>query len=715
MKRIMLILAAIFAMLALVSCGNEPKPERVTNVYRTSEITLPAGASVRESLSSPNGVALLGYDSEDGEYLRLVPELESLTVKSEPLGLSEGEGLLLTAIEPGGGLVCLTSSTDEQNQVTYRLSRTGETVVADLSVLFAAEGRGFRPRFLTVDTDGLIYVATYNSLACVTPDGETVAAFELEYELSELDATSDGKVLVGYSEGDRTKFSYLDLERRRYGEPFELPTEYGIYNAKRYFCAGADFCYSTDEMLYAYDLETQARTELCSYINSDLVIGSYRFISVLEPEKLLASDGEELLLLEKIPDDEVPEKLIVELAVVYTSPELVRTVVNFNRSSDKYRVVLRNYKSLVADDNPGGASELLVRDFLGDDPPDVVISTGFVKFAELEASGAFADLYPMLDSDADLTRESFFANILSGFERDGRLTSLPDDIMLETFVGSSDLPDSLTASSLVSLAESLPFGTHIFGESYTPENFLELILRFTLPELDDFTSPELVALLELAKSASGGYLETLTADERLDIEADVGLPYRENKVALEPVGFTQLAGYLEAAMLFGESLDVKTLGSTASARNSYAISDKSLVKSGAWELVKALVSDRFGKDGFFMGGFSPIREIFESELESELGGYCFFMADGGMRTGSGEYTPNPRHPEVGILHYIDEADLAVVRALMESAKPTSPLESELLALIREDAAAYFAGAKTSGETAAVIDDRASVMLAEKSR
>ena len=81
--------------------------------------------------------------------------------------------------------------------------------------------------------------------------------------------------------------------------------------------------------------------------------------------------------------------------------------------------------------------ERLLRDISTGEGIDLIVSDGY----SIDTAVGFTDLYPFLDADPELSRESFVPGLLPGIERNGRLSEIWSGFSIYTFASDGALRD----------------------------------------------------------------------------------------------------------------------------------------------------------------------------------------------------------------------------------------------------------------------------------
>ena len=113
----------------------------------------------------------------------------------------------------------------------------------------------------------------------------------------------------------------------------------------------------------------------------------------------------------------------VKVAVSYKSPMLCSAAERYNSTHEDSFIELVEYAPSEDTEAENTADDLSLEIAAGDYPD--IIDLSITEDPELDSMGMFTDLYPFLDSDDELSRESFFPGVFAACEKEGKLLSLP--------------------------------------------------------------------------------------------------------------------------------------------------------------------------------------------------------------------------------------------------------------------------------------------------
>lgn len=196
----------------------------------------------------------------------------------------------------------------------------------------------------------------------------------------------------------------------------------------------------------------------------------------------------------------------------------------------------------------------------------------------------------------------------------------------------------------------------------------------------DFNNPDFIALLEKCNAQPSE--ETTVSSE------GKSLLYREYLQSFSVYKGLQIA-FKENYCFVGFPTDEGN-GSTFDLNLRLGISSQSKFKEGAWAFVRSTMSNENQQNT----GFLPVvQSVMDSQIELGLKGELVDIDSGKIK--------------------LNQSDVDKLKALIKGTTELSGRNETIYAIIREEAEAYFAGDKTAEECASLIQNRASIYLAEQ--
>ena len=298
------------------------------------------------------------------------------------------------------------------------------------------------------------------------------------------------------------------------------------------------------------------------------------------------------------------------------------------------------------------------------------------------------DLYALID--AEFSREDFVA--LRAFESGGALYSVAPCFDVSTYVGLERLVGEGTGwtfEDYSALAASLSPGQKLF-ELMSPEIFLKNSLNSFLPTVMDYSAAECCftdgrfeALLEQAASAKtaeqtdvAGLVGRFTSGETVLMDSVLrgvyDLAALENTAggSVTAIGWPTQGGECGSELLASSDIAICATGDT----------------EGAWAFLKFCLSDAQLQEQLATTSFPISRAALEARLAE-----CQARQEDAMSAAQAEK----------------------LRALLDALVYKSAADYSVTGIVLEEAGAYFAGERSSAETAELVQDRISTYLSER--
>ncbi len=423
----------------------------------------------------------------------------------------------------------------------------------------------------------------------------------------------------------------------------------------------------------------------------------------------------------------------------------------FNRTNSDYRIVLYPYTG----DSVSSANEKLKMDLVSGRVPDMILFGGSITSEPFVRMEEFVDLYSLIDADDTYTRDAFLPCALKPFETaKGQLPYLPLNMTFHTAMGLS----SATGGKTVWTMDDFENALNNLGEN-------QYLIR-----LDGADNPQMALLETFLPAVVNQYVdyEKKTTDFRGDFKRFLALckdapvlasddypspnEYSAGNILLRDIELKTPNQYMrERIAAFGDEnvtligaprSDGASLGSAIATDLSIAIMRVCPNQQAAWEFIKSYLDNgitqveacrnmpnRIG----MLNGFLPIRATLDLMLElSAVPEYQMMLSENGenvqideMRAVqypiTEEIDPDGKimekiHQQVAeegyTIHWFAEADIALFRQLAESSTAVWSRDQAVLAILYEEASAYFAGARDLDETIRLMENRVKTRINE---
>lgn len=672
MKKILSILLTGALCLGLAACGGQQTAGSAPKAD-TSALAAPEQTYVTRPLSLPEGVTEPAAAAAAGDtvYLCAGSTLYSLDSGGAMTGSVDlavdggavaamapaGDGTLwlMTVLQPAAGArtanaVCRLDP--EKGQVLASFDLPIASAAADM----CSDGENRR-----------LYISASSELLVLDWDGNELA--RLPGQVYDLALAADGTVCALDQQPDGACLLTLDLDGRRWERALAFHTQdVGLYSGGQ----GHDLLAEAGGTLCALEPDTAALAPLLDLASANVITLSAAF-PLADGAFLLADRYGPTLYLARPDDGSGPETVTL---AVFGAGMLTPAVTAFNNSQDEYRVVLKDY---TYDEKTGAYLDYydtaglarLGLDIASGEGPDI-LALDAVPVYQYVKDGLLEDLYPYIDADPDIGREALDGTLLAALERDGALYELAPVVQLRTLISAPGALDGMEELTWSALLERVGEGAFA-GEGGS--GLLEAgVCGDGSPFVDweanacDFENDEFLALLALAKGAEQPGDEAPSLLVR-SVFGGAGLAQNAGELGLEgqDPALRGLPGREGERYLLSPLLD-------------FGILARSEHKDGAWAFLRTLLTE---PDGMWLGRF--------------------LAKDAGADASAPEGLPAED------LARLDQA----ADGAFSAADGVFHRDMYVAAILREETAPYFAGQAGAEDTAAAIQDRVSLYLAER--
>ena len=381
----------------------------------------------------------------------------------------------------------------------------------------------------------------------------------------------------------------------------------------------------------------------------------------------------------KLQPAELKNKITLRFACYGNRHQYQDAIIRFNNTSSDYKIELVSFDQFT----PGELERFQIEFATGYHYD--IIDTALLPPGSADGS-VLADLLPLIDSDPDYSREDFIQPILQGMMKNGGLYELiPSVTIMSLAVSPDDFPGE--AAWAMEAITGTRVGKPVFSARWNREQLLDWFCLAASAEFVDwengtcsFDSDLFKSWLQLIKDASISndlgeavllspqYSATAGAWPYLD-ELDgqyvfAGLPGASSK------GY-----FMRLSDLPGDQADEIRLGIPAN----------SPYREAAWEFLRIFLLPEYGYD------IPILKSSFEARLETYIGKKIYL----------------PDAPS------FSTEDAEKLRELVYTSTKSIREEGTLREMIRTEASAYLSGQRDLDETAALIQSRASIYIAEQ--
>lgn len=750
-----LVLAMVLLALSLTACGSD----------EGSLIDTPEWVYVPEFLSLDEMENISWYDVELKDdslcYVSRDWDMESETSSYTfnryllsdgstfklPLNVPEDAYVNEWALGKDGSLCTLMNAGnwDEVTQVytqTWYLckfdAQGNQVYLQDITGLQEGEYAYFNG--IVMDDEGRAYIIGDATLWMFdsegNPAGETGFGGAMGGYVNDFFCGLDGNVYASVNtygeDGMSTSLYVVDFASKKMEEKYaDFPM--GRNNGSLIQNADGKFLTNNGLAVQIYDPETSEEEVLFTWLDSDINGESVRSFSAMPDGRIAVvyqdwmNDDNGVALLTKTKYEELPEKEQIIIATLYSDQELQAAAVQFNKSSNDYRVMVKQYYDWNSDMSYEDAITNLNNDISSRNCPDLVLISGNIDVNMLAAKGVFQDLSSYLEKSDVLDRENMVESVLNAYTYDGKLIAVPDNFTLATIFGSRDMVGDEMGWSLedmIAFSDANP-GKDLF-DTVSKSEILSICLMYNMDTFVDwnkgscnFDSPEFKSLLEFAARF----------EDADDIDYDPDRPatpvriQRGEVLLLEETIYEMNEIQLYKEMFLGDVTPIGlpntdgTSGCILSANGCYAIAAKSKVKDGAWAFIESyLTRENTGHRWGLPNDWNLLDEMAKEavrEYEVDENGEILLDEEGNPVErqvnhgyGWGDFSYDYR------VSTQEEVDM--VYELINAARPASGTNQQIMTIITEEAEAFFQGQKTVDEVTPIIQSRVNVYVSENS-
>lgn len=753
-NRISFFSLVLFFATVLAGCGNkEVSTMAETNsknyVYRVDELDFKKEDSEQSSFSFLKGKDKIyaynynwGNGLDDQQFIEILALNEDGTIRGEgkiPVDSNGG----LNSITPDGkgnfyAVRCVYMTEPDENGMyleqyyLVKFSEQGEELfsiyINDMPQLESILPDSYFYVGDILCANDSIYVNVVGNYVQFDENGSFLKILESDDE-NGLDGASfylleSGKVATLIYEETGYYAAYIDLETGKIDNKAKLPGtsyEYSVYPGMGY-----DLYLVNSYGVYGYNIGEEDKTQLMSYIDSDMGIYSvFNVVPINETTFYATYDDMETGQISmgkftKVPPAEVKDKIDLTLACAGLDWDVRTAVVKFNKNNEEYRIHIEDYTSMYGTETDYMAGiNRLNADIVSGKVPDILLINSNMPVDSYISKGLFEDLKPYIEADAEIDFNNLMPNIIQAYSVEEKLYQLVPSYIVRTLVAkTSDVGSERgwTIEEALKVLNSKPEGCELITNT-TRGDVLNNSIAMGNQFIDwktgecKFDSEEFIQLLEFANMfPENRDNEIYNEDYWMNYDA----MWREGKVICQEAYLYDFRNYNGTAKgIFGEPITMIGYPSTAGkgacliADLQLAMSSKSQNKEGAYAFLRYFISDEYQDEMTYSFPISVKR--FNAMAEEAMK----------VRTYTDENGNVVESPEY---YYINDSEFEITPMSKEEAEQLKQdissvtevfyYNENLKQIIEEETAAYFAGQKDAREVATIIQSRAQIFVNE---
>ena len=586
------------------------------------------------------------------------------------------------------------------------------------------------------DESGLISIDETGKTQKLSQGDAAKKVFANDASLAER---NDGTFLVAYYNDDWSKqfLTTFNPKDNSFGQEYEVPAaarNKGFYN----FSAGIDkdVVFSTDSGVFAFNLGDTEVTKIMDYVNSDLASYGLNNIVVIDSTHFMATYYDpmdyrtRMAIFTYVKPEDIQDKKVLVYAGFYIDSDVKQQIIRFNKKENEYRITIRDYSDYNTDDDYSAGLTKLNNDIIAGNIPDIIQISSSMPIDSFVEKKLLADIDEYIKKDEELSKIEYMDNVFEAYRIKGKLYRVIPTYTVNTWVGKKSLIGNKTSwkmDEVKQAAAKLNGDKSIFGMNITKDWFLSLMMNYAGSDFVDintgkcnFDNQNFIDLLEYAKTlpddAESGYDEDYWEHYWETYQSQ----YRENRTLLMQLDLSSsynirynINGMIGEDVAYVGFPTESGKGSYIGVDTSFAMSDKSENKDGAWKFLRFFLTEEYQKNDENTYGYRYGLSILKSEvrkLVDETMERPYWIDYDGTKV---EYddTFYMNGQEI-VIQPFSKAQADELFNFLCSVNTPSYYDEKVMEIVSEEAQSFFAGSKSAADVASMIQSRVQLYVNE---
>lgn len=519
-------------------------------------------------------------------------------------------------------------------------------------------------------------------------------------------------------------------------------------------CANGKFYFNSQTGVTTWERATDTATEILNYINSDIDRSVVNNLYLL-PDGRFAYYGTDYSsktnktlvgVLERIPDEQMQDEVILTLACTYTDYYLRKLIIRYNKQNTGVRISVKDYSSYNNEGNNwNGAATQLGNDITVGNVPDILVLDSSLPVESYYKKGVFADLYPFIDSEENgIDRSDLMENLLKACELNGKLYSIITSYYFQTLVAKSDFVGTKpgwTIREMLDAIAKMPEGMVAFSYDFDRSSLQDMLLSACMGSFvnyetgeTSFNSQDFIDLIEFLKSCPEKSIQTAYYEnvdyDNYDAQAEqewyneYEMRFFKNKALFMNAYVSSFDAFTYTMQQFGgnatligyPTTDENSSGAVVYPNMELGICAASKNTSSAWQFLKYLLTDeQYAKDNY---SFTISKKNMQAKLDQ--------TNQNAEQNGDNEWTDEDwkwyednyseeyvNYLKSSRMKYTPELGQKVMD-IVSTATTVVRYDKKLTEIINEELSSFYGGTKSAADTAGIIDSRAKIYISENS-
>ena len=658
-------------------------------------------------------------------------------------------------------------STDINGSYLMHIAADGSTIasldLSDTNNEDNEDGMSGNLSSFAVDAAGNLYVSDYNNIYVLDAEGNVqfkLDGSQYNGSLCRLNAQQVGVMWYNYTDDVNAAdengqyFVPIDLETKDWGEKVKLPSNVGsiLPGDDAY-----DFYYTYNNNIYGYAAKTDTKEKLVDWLACDVDTNNMSGYAMLSDSRVAALMQDwstdpttyQLIVLHRVDASEIKEKKVLTLACMYLDWNLRSMIVEYNKTNDEYRINVVDYSEYATDDDYNAGVTKLTTEIISGSVPDIFLTSN-LPIDKYAAKGVIADLNTFMDGGNGLSRDYFVPQVMSALEKDGKLYELPTSFSVQTAYALSSIAsqyDTWNVAAVQDAMTQLQEGATVFSDGWTKNTALSNCLSRNLSAFVDWTtgkcefdSEAFQQLLDFCNSfpaetsdGDGAIAYASSADIAVDDamwESDA-TRITNGKQLMSTTGMYSFESYIWNVYAIRDKITFTGYptedgsGSSFELQMPMAISSVTKYPDAAWDFVCSIIKkmNTIDENNNYYG-FPISQAAFDAEMTDIMTEQYQLDENGEQVDWDGDGEPDRairgsyETMENGETVYKDvyaltQEEMDQILGVINNTHSVYDYDQEILDIITDEVAAYFAGDKDVQTTASMIQSRVNLYVQEQ--
>ena len=483
-----------------------------------------------------------------------------------------------------------------------------------------------------------------------------------------------------------------------------------------------DFFTSREDGVYGLKLDGSKPVKVLDYIGSNLTISYLQGCAVASPKSMFlisygVDDANSAALVKQTDPSEAVKKVRLKLGCSGADPDFRKTIVDFNKSSDKIQIDLVEYAY-----DESGISKFSSEIAKGN-IPDLIYISPEMPVESYVSKGLFEDIEPMFKKDPVISKNKYLDNILDAYRIGGKMYFVTPSFNVcgmmgkeKEFKGTKGLTIPQLEKMIKKKKADYKFALGVVNR----EMILNWVMYYAMDTFVNwekgtcsFNSDSFIDILNFAQK----FPKDINY-EKLDWDK-YDAAVRSGDQLVREVFYYDFHSYMmERYGYFGE--DILYMGYPGDGKNGPAIQDgmtlamshESGHKKECWEFMRTFYLDEYQTR--IETGFPISISALNAKAEKSMNPETYIYTDENGKEieeviDNPELTLNGKSIKIPIPK---QADIDTVMKTLKSLDCRARVDYNISNIVLEEVGAYFSGQKSAKETADVIQSRVKVYILE---